>query len=135
MSRWPQLRVTGDMHPHNPPTPLSPLPSAGTVFEAMMVSFLARQRWRCPLLAVAGQGQVMRARQRGGPPGMACALGIPGVQGSSAVTLNQNRHLPFERAKGRRTAGQINTKVGSGGVLCVCVCEAQESTLSHLSPP
>lgn len=61
-----------------------------------------------------GQGQVMRARERVGPPEMECALRSPGVQGSSAVTLNQNRRLPFERLEGRRRVGQINTKVGSG---------------------
>ena len=91
-----------------------------------------------PLPPCGGQGQVMRARERVGPRGMACALGSPGVQGSSAVTLNQNRRLPFERLEGRRTGGQINTKVGSGvlhglgarqnsltpvpTVVCVCVC-------------
>lgn len=67
-----------------------------------------------PLPLCGGQGQVMRARERVGPPGMACALGSLGVQGSSAVTLNQNRRLPFERLEGRREGGQINTKVGSG---------------------
>jgi len=67
-----------------------------------------------PLPPCGGQGQVMRARERVGTPGMACVLGSPGVQGSSAVTLNQNRRLPFERLEGRRMGGQINTKVGNG---------------------
>ena len=91
-----------------------------------------------PLPPCGGQGQVMRTRERAGSRGMACALGSPGVQGSSVVTLNQNRRLPFERLEGRRTGGQINTKVGSGvlhglgarqnsltpvpTVVCVCVC-------------
>lgn len=62
--------------------------------------------------------------------------GARGVQGSSAVTLNQNRRLPFERLEGRRTGGQINTMVDSGVLhglgfaaelshlspVCVCVC-------------
>lgn len=68
-----------------------------------------------PLPRCGGQGQVMHAREHVGPWGMACALGSPGVQGSSTVTLNQNRLLPFERPQGRRMVGQINTKVGSGG--------------------
>lgn len=55
-----------------------------------------------PLPPSGGQGQVMRARERVGPPGMACVLGSLRVQGSSAVTLNQNRRLPFERLEGRR---------------------------------
>lgn len=75
---------------------------------------LASQRWwwECflakagnrgaPSPPVGGQGQVMHARERVGPPGMACAPGSLRVQGSSAVTLNQNRRLPFERLKGRR---------------------------------
>lgn len=70
-----------------------------------------------PLPPCGGQGQVIRARERVGPLGMACVLGSPGVQGSLAVTLNQNGRLPFECLKGRRTGGQINTKVGSD-VLC-----------------
>lgn len=53
-----------------------------------------------PLPLCGGQGQVMHARERVGPRGMACALGNPGVQGSSAVTLNQNRLLPFESWRG-----------------------------------
>lgn len=79
---------------------------------------------------------MMRGRQHGGPPGMACALKIPGVQGSSAVTLNQNRHLPFEQPEGRRTAGQINAKVGSAGALCVyvCVCMFMCKPFSSLLP-
>lgn len=56
----------------------------------------------------------MHAREIVGPQGMACALRSPGVQGSMAVTLNQNRRLPFECLQGRRMGGQINTKVGSG---------------------
>lgn len=67
-----------------------------------------------PLPPRGGQGQVMHAREHVGPQGMACVLRSPGVQGSSAVTLNQNRRLPFERLEGRRTGGQINTKVGCG---------------------
>lgn len=69
-----------------------------------------------PFCAVrcGGQGQVMHAREFIGPQGMACALRSPGVQGSIAVTLNQNRLLPFECLLGRRMGGQINTKVGGG---------------------
>lgn len=72
-----------------------------------------------PLLRCRGQGQVMHAREIVGPQGMACALRSPGVQGSMAATLNQNRLLPFECLEGRRTGGQINTKVGSGVSTCV----------------
>lgn len=54
----------------------------------------------------------MQAREIVVPQGMACALWSPGVQGSMAVTLNQNRLLPFECLQGRRMGGQINTKVG-----------------------
>lgn len=79
-----------------------------------MVGLFGKAGTEVPLPRCGGQGQVMCARERVGPRGMACALGSPGVQGSSAVTLNQNRHLPFERLEGRRTGGQINTKVGSG---------------------
>lgn len=39
-----------------------------------------------------------------------CTCSESGVQGGSAVTLNQNRRLPFERPEGRRTSGQINTR-------------------------
>lgn len=67
-----------------------------------------------PPLHCGGQGQVMHAREIIGPQGMACALRSPGVQGSVAATLNQNRLLPFECLEGRRRGGQINTKVGSG---------------------
>lgn len=84
-----------------------------------------------PLPPSAGQGQVMRARERVGPPGMACALGSPGVQGSSAVTLNQNRRLPFERLEGRGAGGQINTKVGRG---VLHGHEAQQTSLTPVPP-
>lgn len=73
-----------------------------------------------PLQHHGGQGQVMHTREIVGPKGMACALRNPGVQGNMAVTLNQNRRLPFESLEGRRFGGQINTKVGCG--------------VSHLSP-
>lgn len=65
--------------------------------------FFDKEGTEVPLPPCGGQGQVMRARERVGLSGMACALGSPGVQGSLAVTLNQNRRLPFERREEGRT--------------------------------
>lgn len=54
-----------------------------------------------PLPPSGIQRQVMHAREFVGPLRMACAFESPRVQGSSAVTLNQNRRLPFECLEGR----------------------------------
>jgi len=80
-----------------------------------------------PLPLCGGQGQVMCTRERVGLPGMACALGGLGVQGSLAVTLNQNRRLPFERLEGRQRGERINTKVGCGVLQGL---EAQQNSLT-----
>lgn len=75
----------------------------------------------------------MHARERVGPPGMACALGSPGVQGSSAVTLNQNRRLPFEHLKGREDGW---TNKHQGGHWCLAwpraLVERSHTCLQHV---
>ena len=89
---------------------------------------MKRKALRYPFLLGGGQGQVIHNRELVGLPGMACALGSLGVQGSLAVTLNKNRRLPFERLEARWRGGRINTKVGAGVLQAL---EAQAAP-SHL---
>lgn len=62
--------------------------SGGVVFD--------KEDTEIPLPLSGGQGQVMLTGECTGLLGMACVHESPEVQGNLAVTLNQNRHLPFE---------------------------------------
>lgn len=75
-----------------------------------------------PLPLCGGQGQVMCTREHDGLSGMACVHGSPGVQGNLAVTLNQNRCLPFERLEGRMRSERINTRVASDVLQSLRAC-------------